>query len=168
MLQAGIALIALLMPFVVLAHGGTPSLEQEVDGYIVDIGYDRVGIRPGEEVTFDFDLFTQSGAVSFAPFTHVDIEIAKEGVTIAEATLHNERVHVPVWKYTFPDEGAYVVHVTYRNNEEVMVYATFDLPVGESNGVVGRVVNMATYGVAALLLVLSLIVIGTSLLRKIR
>lgn len=159
--------IILLLPVAALAHGDSPSFEKEIPPYLIDIGYDRIGMRPGEEVTFDIDLFTQSGAVAFATFTHVDIEIADaNAVTVLDTTLENDAVNVPILKHTFADEGMHTLHVTYRNGGDQLAYATFDMPVGAGNGSVGRVMNVGTYIVAIVMVGIAGYVIVASFRKK--
>jgi hypothetical protein len=143
-----------LIPIMSFAHGDKPSFEKVVNGYLIDIGYDRVGIRPDEEVTFEFDLYTQSGALAFAEFSEVKIEIADEdGATTSEHTLQNKKEFIPTWKHTFTKGGMYQMHVDYLLNDRVLANAVFDVHVGENDGWLGRAMDMGTM-IAAPLLVL--------------
>lgn len=157
----------LLLPAFASAHGGQPSLEKTVGPYLVDIGFDRIGMRPGEEVTFDFDLFTATGALNFVKFTNVNVEFAtKDGVTVHEQVVENEEVNVPSMKYTFNKAGTYVMHVTYMRGDEQIVYTTFELPVGTTNGGLGRFLNLLTYITAGVLVAFGLVIIFQSLLQR--
>lgn len=160
-------IVSLFIAVPALAHGGKPSFEQQIGQYIVDIGYDRIGIRPGEDVTFDFDLFTGTGmvAMDFVEFTNINLEIARDGVTALDTVIQNEGVNVPNFTYSFPEAGNYMLGATYMDGDEELVYATFDFPVAENAGAVGRGVNVLTYVIAAVLIALGTWVIIGSLRR---
>ena len=140
-----------------LAHGGQPSFEKEVDGYLIDIGYDHIGIRPNETVMFDFDLFSGTGgSLTFAPFTEVQITFVLEGdMIIAHETLKNDGTNVPTMEVTFPQDGTYVLQVTYFRDGQELISTSFDVPVGAHNGAIGRSINTATNWVAGILVLLS-------------
>ena len=157
---------ALLVPTLTLAHGDSPSFEKQEGDYLIDIGYDRIGIQPGEPVTFDFDLFTQSGTLAFAPFSQVSIRIMKgEGDVIETAT--NDGTNVPTLAVTFPEEGTYSLYVTYYNQDGAeIVSTTFDVPVAAHSGTVGRAANIATMIAAVFLMGLGIVVIVQQLMKK--
>jgi hypothetical protein len=157
--------ILMFIPALASAHGGQPSFEKEVNGYLVDIGYDQIGIRPGEEVAFDFDLFAEDG-LAFAPFTAVEVHIWDPDNEVFHETIANDGVNVPTIKVAFPVEGKYTLQAIYRNEEEVLADASFELPVDKISGSVGRGINAATYVLAAALFVFAGYIIVRSFTRR--
>lgn len=158
--------LCVFMPAVAFAHSGQPSFEVESGSYLIDIGYDVTGIRPGEEVTFDFDLYQDvNGVKSFALFDAVHVGIAREGETIHTEQLHNQESFIPMMKFTFPDEGVYSLAASYVQSGAVIADTTIDLPVAASNGAVGRAVDAGTYVLAAVLTVLAAVIAVTSFVR---
>lgn len=161
-----LSLALLIVPVVTCAHGDSPSFERQVGPYLIDIGYDRIGFRPGEEVKFDFDLYrTDAEAPAFEPFETVLFEVAKDGQIIESREIENERDFIPSTTYAFPTDGDHVVHVAYRRGEEIVAQADFEAPVGAHNGEAGRALNAFTY-VAAALLAITAIVVGVRSFRS--
>lgn len=160
-----LASILFLASSTVFAHGDKPSFEREVNGYLIDIGYNRVGIRPNEEVTFEFDLLTNSGAMAFADFSTVDIEIAKDGATTTTYTLANQKNFIPSWKHTFTENGTYQMNVDYTFEAQTRAATTFDVHVSETDGWLGRAMNIGTM-IAAPLLVLFAAYVAIQSFRK--
>jgi hypothetical protein len=158
----------LLVPVVSFAHGDSPSFEKQVGPYLIDIGYDRLGFRPGEDVTFSFDLYRTDGpAPAFEPFQTVRMEITKEGQIIEAREIENERNFIPSTVYAFPEAGDYGFYAAFVQSGSIVAQAVFDAPVGDHNGNVGRAMNMGKYIAAIALTLFALFVIIRSfLLRK--
>lgn len=147
------------------AHGDAPSFEKEVGSILIDIGYDAVGFRPGEEVTFDFDIYNQSGAVAFEPFDKVDVTITGEGENFSQ-TVANDGVMIPALKYTFPKEGDYTLAADFMRGDSSVAQGEFPIHVGEHDGSVGRFMNTLNYVIAALLVAIAGYVIVKSFMKR--
>lgn len=76
-LTIALALVSLIVPMGLSAHGAGASVEREVGNYVVDIGYEPAEIIAGESVRFDFALYTRDGAA--APFDRVWLRVEWEG-----------------------------------------------------------------------------------------
>jgi hypothetical protein len=154
-------------PVGVSAHGDRPSLEREVGSYLIDVGFDREGFRPGEEVTFDLDLYTAGDHPEFVEFDTVDIRITKESETVFTHVVQNDPVYIPSFSYTFPEEGEYQLFVAYAESGAVKVETTFDVIVTPMAGVVARTSNTLTIISAIILVGLSAVFIIRSYRRKV-
>ncbi len=148
------SLIIALLPAISFAHGDRPSFEAEVGPYLIDVGYDVVGFRPGEEVTFDFDLFKDpNGTPSFEPFDLLRVEIFKGEEIVHTQEVVNQQNFVPSMKYTFPVEGSYKLSVSYIKDGSSIADATFDIAVSAGSGSLKRTQNIVTYSIATLMVI---------------
>lgn len=147
------------------AHGDAPSFEKEVGSILIDIGYDAVGFRPGEEVTFDFDIFNQSGAVAFEPFDEVRVAIAGEGENFSQ-TVVNDGVMIPTLKYIFPKEGEYTLATDFIRSGSSVAQGEFPIQVGEHDGAIGRFMNTLNYVIAIVLVAIAGFVIVRSFIKR--
>lgn len=139
-----------ILPIIACAHGDSPSLEGEVDGYLVDIGMSQEGIRPGETVTFDFDLFTTDDRPQFVHFSTVRVLISGQELMLDER-IPNDGVHIPTLAYTFENEGDYQLNASFLTGSTVIASQTFDLKVEPRSGAVARFENATRYVVASVL-----------------
>lgn len=156
----------LACPTLVAAHGDSPSLEVETGGYLIDIGYDREGIRPQEEVTFNFDLITTDDHPVYIPFQRIDVHITKGPDVILERSIVNDAKYLPTMPVTFDKAGEYQMHVAYIQSGATLVQSTFDLDVEESAGTTARAENLIYYIVAVFLVTFAAVAIITSYLRR--
>lgn len=141
-----------LAPVTTFAHGDRPSFEAETGPYLIDIGYDVLGFRPGEQVTFDFDLFRDpNGVPSFEPFDHVRVEVAKDGEVVHSQEIENQQTLVPSMKYAFPAAGAYTLSAGYVRDGTLIAEASFAIAVSAGSGTAQRTEAILTYIVAAAL-----------------
>lgn len=161
-----VSLLLFLSPALAFAHGDRPSFEAKAGPYLIDIGYDNIGFRPGEEVVLDFDLFTESGALAFAPFTTIDVTVTKDERTVLTEQLTNEPTHIPTFSLTFPQSGEYTLGVSYKQNGEELAFAVFPVSVQENNGAPGRIMNVANYVIAIVLVLVALYAILQSWRRR--
>lgn len=140
---------SIFAPIGALAHGDSPSFELEVGPLLIDVGYDKIGIRPGEEVAFDFDLYRTRESPSFEPFDLVRVEVRNGMDIVYSEEIQNRQDMIPTTKITFPESGQYTLGVGYVREGSLIAEAEFDVPVGETNGWAGRLSEMATYIAAA-------------------
>lgn len=147
-----------LAPLGALAHGDRPSFEAESGPYLIDIGYDVTGFRPGEEVTFDFDLYAdaESDHPTFAPFDAIDVRIQKNQETVHSETLENNPTYIPSMTYVFPQSGDYTLGVAYMLSGAVIAQAAFDVAVSAASGAAERAGNTLVYIIAAILVAVSI------------
>lgn len=151
------SLVVALLPVAAFAHGDRPSFEAESGPLLIDVGYDVVGFRPGEEVTFDFDLFRDpNGSPSFEPFDAVRVQILKDEKVVHTQAVVNEQSFVPSMKYTFPAEGAYKLTTSYVKGDSVLAEASFDIAVRVGDGAAQRIQNIITYCIATVLMLFSI------------
>ncbi len=155
-----------LVPSVASAHGDSPSFEREVGSYLVDIGFDREGFRPGEEVKFDLDLYTTGDHPEFVSYDSIDVRITKEEKELFTQTIQNDPVYIPSFTYTFPEEGGYGLSVAYVESGAVKVATTFDVAVAPMAGTVARTSNTLVAITAIVLVGVSTIFIIKSYKRR--
>jgi hypothetical protein len=143
---------------VALAHGDRPSLEREVGGYLVDIGYDAMGLRPMEEVHFDADLYTGTGdSIAYAPFQAIKVTVTDvKGGTVSDQRIENKQPNVPTFAVTFPAAGTYAFAVSYELGNKKTVATTFSLDVEAQNGSSERFDNMMHYVFAGFLVLVGI------------
>lgn len=159
-----IALLLCALP--AFAHGDRPSYEKQIGPYLLDIGYSHAPV-PGQPVTFDFDLYTNTGAdVKYAPFTDVHISISKDGTSYDTANMQNKQPAVPTFTYTFPSEGVYIVAVSYDRKNADPLQTSFDLRVSRLSGWIDTLDNASHYVVAGFLLVVAIVVFTIMFLQR--
>jgi hypothetical protein len=149
------------------AHGDSPSFEREVGDYLIDVGFDREGFRPGEEVTFNLDLYTTSDHPEFVSYDSIDIRISQENETLFKHTIQNDPVHIPSFTYTFPEAGAYQLSFAYIESGAVKVETTFDAVVEPMAGTVARTSNILIIIAAVVLVAFSVIFVIRSYRQKV-
>ncbi len=156
-----------IVPAIVFAHGDSPSLEAESNGYLVDIGMSQEGIRPGEEVTFDFDLFTTDDRPQFVHFGMVDVKVSNsdDEVLLSESII-NDSTYVPTLAYTFQEEGDYRLTASFMTGSTVITSHAFDLAVAPGSGTAARVENATNYVIAVILIACTLVYGIVSFLRR--
>lgn len=151
-----LALSLLLVPCMASAHGDAPSLEAEVGGYLIDIGYEPA-LSAGTPVKFDFDAFRVGPPIEYAHFASVDVRLTRNGAEIAAASVENDAVNVPTFTATFPEPGGYDMDVRYLDASGTLIVArTFHLEVpGAARAMVRDGLRTFHYALAAGLFALS-------------
>ena len=157
--------VSTLIPFA-SAHGDTLSLEKEVDGYLVDVGY-TPALEEGKEITFSFDLYTGSGVdVDFASFDMVTLTVVKNEELLFQQAVVNVPPDVPWIAYTFPEKGSYKLMVSYSRGAEQKVDTTFDVRIGSEDSVVATLDSDKGHYFFTGLLVLVLLVAIVVMIRQ--
>ena len=154
------------VPVSTLAHGDRPSLEAETGGYLIDVGYDRDGFRPGEPVTFDFDVYTTGDHPEFVSFDTVNVQILQGTSLVFAQDIPNTPTYIPSLTYTFEQAGAYDVAVAYAQSGSVKVQHTFPVTVEQRAGTLARSENMLHYIVAIFLVGFTIVAVTSSYLRR--
>lgn len=157
--------VLLLAPFAALAHGDSPSLEAEVGGYLIDIGYGE--LEAGTPVEFDLDLYT-SDPIAYADFARVDLRVTRDGAEIAAGAVENEQERVPAYAVTFPEPGGYDIDVRYLDDADALIVArTFHVEVPDDGTLMLRdAENTLHYVLATGLFALSFGIAGYSLWQR--
>lgn len=146
----------LLVSSSVSAHGDSPSLEAEVNGYLIDIGYEG-DIVAGSDIEFDIDLFKVGPPVDYAEFASVDVRVTKDGAEIVAGSVENDVAHVPMITLNFPDAGGYDMDVRFLDATDTLIVArTFHVEVlGGAQGLLRQGFTALHYAIAAGLFALS-------------
>jgi hypothetical protein len=118
-----------------VGHGLGQSLEKQVNGYVMDVGYDAIDkIYTGDAIHFDFNLWKED-KIEMANFNHVWVRISprEEGIVFAGA-LYRPEFLLTTMNYTFQKAGQYDLTARFIDKDDkVLAEATFPLIVEESN-----------------------------------
>lgn len=124
------AAAALALPFLYAdAHSTGASFEKEINGYLIDVGYDPITLAAQEQQRFDFGV-SKKGSTEAIDFTDIWVRIApKERGIIFASGLHKPDFGLPGMTFTFPRAGEYELTVRFQKNGEVITEASFPLTV---------------------------------------
>jgi len=112
-------------------HGLGQSLEKEVNGYVVDVGYDAVDkIQAGDATRFDFNLLNKDKS-EIADFDHVWVRIAPQDAGIVFAGfLYRPEFLLTGMSYTFQEASKYELTVRFLDKEDkTLAEASFPLEI---------------------------------------
>ena len=119
----------------VSGHSLGQSLEKQINGYFIDVGYSaRDKIYTGDATRFDFNLWTENKA-DLADFDHVWVRIspADEGLSFS-GFLYRPEFLLTGMSYTFQKGGQYELTVRFFNKDgKSLAEASFLLIVEESD-----------------------------------
>lgn len=114
-----------------LAHGLGQSLEKEVNGYLVDIGYDAVDvIEANNAIRFDFNLW-EKNRIDMANFDYIWVRISPSdrGISFA-GFLYRPELLLTGMSYTFQNSGQYELTVRFLDKEDkILAETSFPLEV---------------------------------------
>ena len=132
-------LVFLAVPFSsVSAHGLGASMEREVEGYFVDVGYDPSPLRAERAVRFDFELYDEPvtddrTSARSIDYTSVWVRLEQEGRTILATGVAKALWGPTTLLMDLPSiVGPLTIHVRYERGEEVLVGTSFTLNVEQS------------------------------------
>jgi hypothetical protein len=133
MIKGIILSLVLLLTFVskVSAHGDGASLEKDVDGYLVDVGYDPDTLVSQEVVVLDFSLI-ESESQTPVEFSDVWVKISSADEVVFATSINKARIGLTTLTYAFPDEGEYVLSARYQSGNDTLVETEFPLRVSAS------------------------------------
>lgn len=119
------------------AHSLGQSLEKQVNGYFIDVGYSAVDkIYTSDTIRFDFNLWNENRA-DVAGFDHVWVRIApkdKEGISFA-GFLYRPEFLLTGMSYTFQEAGLYELTVRFLDKDDKnLAEASFPLTVEKESG----------------------------------
>jgi len=137
-----------LSPIHASAHGIGQSLEKEVGGYLVDVGYDAFALREGEQVNFDFSIFTKDRAES-PDFTDAWVRIVSlSGFNLGFAGYLAKPEFGPIrMTYAFPKGGTYNLIVSFqKNGEKITDKVSFPLTIEPKQGEIKSQYSMLLTG----------------------
>jgi hypothetical protein len=118
--------MVLSLPFFVFGHGDGESLEKEVDGYLIDIGYNTTEFIVGSSVVFEFDISKEEESVDF---DDVWVRISEGNKTVFASGIYNAEFGGARMTYSFPSEGAYEFSVRFQDGSESITEAVFPIEV---------------------------------------
>ncbi len=113
-------MILFAAPFFAYGHATGISIEREVNGYLVDIGYDTDPIVEDEPVRFDFALYRADGSGS-VPFTRVWVRFEKDKRTLYATGVARPEFGATGALVTLPEAGEYTLSVRFENEEQTIV-----------------------------------------------
>lgn len=112
-------------------HGLGSSIEKSIEGKLIDIGYDPEDVQAGKTVIYDFALL--DGATNEpVEYTDIWVRIYEGRKTYLATGIARANLGKTTLSYVYPEEGEYVMSVRFKNEDEKLVEADFDLPVAES------------------------------------
>jgi hypothetical protein len=134
------------------SHGLGQSLEKEVNGYIIDVGYDAIDkIEAGQATRFDFNL-TNKEKNQNIDFDHVWVRISpKEGGIIFAGYLFHPEYLLTGMSFSFPKEGNYEVTVRFIDKDDKSIAeTTFPLEIIPGERASGSSNTQLIYGALGL------------------
>lgn len=143
----------------VYGHGLGQSLEKEVDGYVIDVGYDASDkVYAGEAIRFDFNLW-EKNRTDPADFDHVWVRIAPgEGILFA-GFLYRPEFLLTGMSYAFANAGRYELTVRFLDKDgKSIAEASFPIEVFSDKSVWSSLLNGGTAIGAVLGFVLGIII----------
>ncbi|PIR83810.1 hypothetical protein COU18_02385 [Candidatus Kaiserbacteria bacterium CG10_big_fil_rev_8_21_14_0_10_51_14] len=120
------------------AHGLGASLEREVEGYYVDVGYDPDPLRASRSVRFDFELYdvpatTDPASTESIDYTSVWVRLEQEGRTILATGVAKALWGPTTLLMDLPETaGPLTIDVRFERGEDVLVGTSFTLNVEQS------------------------------------
>ena len=129
----------LLLVLIVLAHGpaafahiGAASIEQLIDGRLVDIGYSPEEPRADEQTRLDFAIL-EPDTLEEQPFTDVWVRIKDDNDRLLFAGgLNKAEFGLTGITYMFAKPGEYEVFVRFSDDGTTIVEATASITIGEA------------------------------------
>jgi len=142
-------ILAVLPVYVVGAHSLGESLEKEVDGYLIDIGYSTTELIANSAVVFEFNLLNEND--EFVDYSNVWLRIIKDDRTILATGIHNAEFGGARITYTFAESGAYEFSARYEKGIDSIAEATFPIEVLPNPSEGSGSVNIIFLGVVGIL-----------------
>ncbi len=128
MLKITIALLAVLSPLFVLAHGDSQSFELVKEGYLIDIGYNE-DLVAGDTVRFDLNLYKEDPDETPVPFSRVWVRVTSGERVLFAGSISDSAFGTPGWSLAFADRGEYILFVRFEDAEGSIVEAEFPMLV---------------------------------------
>lgn len=115
----------------IFGHEGGASVEQIVDGYLVDIGYSPEVLLSGEQTRFDFAIYDPETREEF-DFTDIWVRILNEEDDLLFAGgLNKAEFGLTGLTYLFSNPGPYEVFVRFSDGSESIVETTAPIEVAK-------------------------------------
>lgn len=130
-LTALFLMVGLVGVSTVLAHSFGKSIEKEVDGYLVDIGYNAQSFEAGDPVRLDLNLLKDGDPVEFSD---VWLRINKGPKTIIAGNLGRPPLGKTGITLVMPEGGDYTFNARFMNDGETIVEFSDSLSVSGSAG----------------------------------
>jgi len=123
------ALLLLVLPVSLSAHGIGVSYEENKDGYLIDIGHDEF-IAALESTRFDFQVYPLDiSTVENEVFTDVWVTFTKDRQIYFAGGIHKPEYGATGFTYVFPEVGTYTVSVRFQNTGKTVVQTEFTLDI---------------------------------------
>ncbi|MEX0917806.1 MAG: hypothetical protein WDZ93_01485 [Candidatus Paceibacterota bacterium] len=116
----------------VAAHSSGASIEQTIDGYLVDIGYSPEEPRSGEQIRFDFYLYDAETDTQ-VPFTDIWFRLEDDGRLLYAGGLAKAEFGATGMTIAFPEAGTYTGFARFSNEGEALVEIEFTLSVQQGD-----------------------------------
>jgi len=116
----------LIGAFIVYGHldGGK---DKEIDGYLIDFGYDPKNPIANEKTIIVISLFNETTQEVIEP-TKVWIRISSSKDVVFAGTFKPETQNI-AFSFTFPESGDFEITTRFFEDENLIVEADFDLNV---------------------------------------
>lgn len=118
--SVGMVVFLLLLPTALFGHETGASIEQEVNGYVVDIGYDTDSITANAPVRFDFSLYDANGKEEVM-FERVWFRIEQNAKTIFATGIARPALGATGAVVLFPEAGAYTLYARFEDKDQSLV-----------------------------------------------
>jgi len=112
----------------VLAHTSGKSLEQEVNGFLVDVGFDSEIITENTPLALDFSLVDKAGNKD-VDFDSVWLTIKNKDETIFASGIEKAKLGRTTMLYTFPQSGNYTLSLRFMKEDFAHTQASFPLTI---------------------------------------
>lgn len=116
------------MPLSLNAHALGASVEREVDGYLVDIGYDSDPIVAHSPVRFDFALYEATNK-TIVPFDRLWLRLEKERKIIFAGGIARPQFGATGATVLMPEAGNYQLFVRFEDDDGALVELETELAV---------------------------------------
>ena len=106
--------------------------DKEVNGYVIDLGYDPKVPQANQKIIFVVNLFNETTDEVIEP-TSVWIRISSSKDVVFAGTFKPDLGNI-AFSFTFPETDAYEITTRFFDDEEIMVETDFDINVeGKTN-----------------------------------
>lgn len=130
-MRAILLFVFLLLPLQLsLAHGSGTSFEKEINGLLVDIGYEPEIAQAGEQVLFDFGLRSKTDDAETS-FDSVWIRIEQGGRTLIASGVAQPPLGPATLLVALPSASveSLTVYTRFEKDGKALAEASFSLPV---------------------------------------
>lgn len=161
-----VGLAGILTATPAVAHTSGASIEQTVDGYLIDVGYSPEEPLSGDQTRFDFLLYDAETGEE-VPFTDIWFRIENGKQLLFAGGLAKAEFGTTGMTFSFPSAGSYTGFVRFSNEEGAVVETSFTLQVQQGDASNGGAFSLVALGIGILAGV-TLALVGVALVRRMR